>query len=752
LADTEQYVDKAFYWHVQDQSWPHGLLPKLDRHECEELPRFTKLASDRQHTKQVIIMDFLARIARSGFCGLCLAVSMPCLAGVIVTENVSPGATSWPGSPIIQTVSNPAGQVSVGESFNAVGGCTNYCQTFTIGATNYTLQTISLYAGGGTGTGSGTNLTLRLFDLGTQSAPNPSPYTPGSDLFNSGNGLAIAYAPQTVGVLQFGFTEADQVALQSGHMYALELDGTLNSASVTWERTVSDTYSGGAAYRDRSWINGNNAREFALAVYATADGVTNVTNNPWVPTGVVFYAFTKPDNGVNFDGANPAGGLALSDGVLCGTTLNGGTQGAGVAFYMTPDGTNFNVFRNFSGTPDAANPRGEYALAGNGLFSTSLGGGTSGSGAVFAGQTNGTLALLRNFAAVNANRETNSSGAIPSGLIALDVGILYGATTAGGTAANGTVFSLTTNGSTFTVLHDFTGLDSQTGTNADGATPWGGLILAGDKLYGAASAGGAGGSGVVFSVGTNGANFTVIHNFTSMDTLTATNADGAMPLGGLVLSGGTLFGTTFAGGNGGRGTIFSVQTNGLGFTIVHHFSAGDSVTRTNTDGASPGAALIFSSNVLYGAASAGGAGAAGTVFSVSTNGTQFTTVRSFAALASNGTNLDGAFPVAPVLRLGNSLYGTTFSGGPGGVGTVFSIPLSSPPAVITNTVPNPDGSVTLYFLGVPNSTNVIQSTTNFTPPIDWQNVSTNVADANGAWQFTDSRNVTVTRFYRSYQP
>ena len=47
-----------------------------------------------------------------------------------------------------------------------MGGCTNYCQTFTITTTNHLLQTISIYAGGGTGTGAGTNVTLRLFDLG----------------------------------------------------------------------------------------------------------------------------------------------------------------------------------------------------------------------------------------------------------------------------------------------------------------------------------------------------------------------------------------------------------------------------------------------------------------------------------------------------------------------------------------------------------------------------------------------------------
>ena len=249
---------------------------------------------------------------------------------------------------------------------------------------------------------------------------------------------------------------------------------------------------------------------------------------------------------------------------------------------------------------------------------------------------------------------------------------------------------------------------------------------------------------------TNGANFTTIYNFSPLDTLTATNADGAMPIGGLVLSNGTLYGTTFVGGNGGRGTIFSVQTNGLGFTVLHHFTAVDSITGTNADGASPAATLILSSNVLYGTASAGGSGAVGTVFSVSTNGTQFATLRSFAALAGNGTNEDGAFPVAPVLRFGNSIYGTTFAGGPGGVGTVFSILLSPPPAVITNTVQNLDGTITFFFVGAPNSTNIIQVTTHLTPPVDWQNVSTNVADANGAWQFTDV--ISTTRFYRSYAP
>jgi uncharacterized repeat protein (TIGR03803 family) len=703
----------------------------------------------RQIEARPMMRNRVRRLA-SLFCAFAV---VSCPAGV-VTQNSSSGATNWPGNPLVMTVTNPASQTSVGEGFNAVGGCTNYCETFTVAATNYTLQAISIYAGGGTGTGTGTNLTLRLFDLGTQAAPNPSPYSPGTDLFNSGGGLSVTCTPQTSGVLEFDFTGSDQVTLTNGHLYAFEIDGVLNTWPLVWRRTIADTYSGGAAYRNQTWINGMNSRDFALAVYATILVNTNTanTNRAWLPDGIVFHAFPAAGSGVNLEGANPAAGLALAGGVLCGTTLNGGSQGAGTAFWMTPDGTNFNAFRAFTNAPDAGGPQGELAVAGNGFFGVAFGGGSSGAGAVFVGQTNGSVTVLKSFAVVSADNATNSGGASPGATLVLSGSTLFGTTTAGGAAANGTVFSLATNGATFSVLHDFSGLDSNTGTNSDGAVPCGSLVLSGDTLYGTASGGGAGGSGVVFSVGTNGANFTVLHSFAPLDPLAATNADGAMPLGGLVLSNATLYGTTFTGGGGGSGTVFSLQTNGGGFTVLHHFTAVDSVTATNADGAAPGAALRLSSKVLYGTASAGGAGAAGTVFSLSPDGAQFATIHSFAAVAASGTNIDGAFPVAPVLCLGNSLYGTAFSGGPGAAGTVFNLAIPAPPAVITNVVRNLNGSVALIFLGAPNSTNVVQSATNLAPPVAWQNVSTNIADADGAWQFIQTNLTNPAKFYRSYAP
>jgi beta-xylosidase len=74
-----------------------------------------------------------------------------------------------------------------------------------------------------------------------------------------------------------------------------------------------------------------------------------------------------------------------------------------------------------------------------------------------------------------------------------------------------------------------------------------------------------------------------------------------------------------------------------------------------------------------------------------------------------------------------------------------------PPPVISDIVPNSNSSMTLRFLNSPNSTNVIQATTSLEQPTTWQNISTNLADVSGLWQFTDTNaNQLSARFYRSY--
>src|SRR3974390_702341 len=172
---------------------------------------------------------------------------------------------------------------------------------------------------------------------------------------------------------------------------------------------------------------------------------------------------------------------------------------------------------------------------------------------------------------------------------------------------------------TFRTLHTFTTSQpnsSGVSTNGDGSYPWAGLILSGSTLYGTARFGGSSGSGTVFAINTNGTGFTVLHSFTAMDTNGA-NSDGSGPVASLILSNNTLYGTTYSGGSPGVGTVFALQTDGTGFTNLHSFDLFDPF---------PNGRLILSEERLYGTTAVVPflPQLGGTVFALNIDGTGFT--------------------------------------------------------------------------------------------------------------------------------
>jgi uncharacterized repeat protein (TIGR03803 family) len=70
--------------------------------------------------------------------------------------------------------------------------------------------------------------------------------------------------------------------------------------------------------------------------------------------------------------------------------------------------------------------------------------------------------------------------------------------------------------------------------------------------------------------------------------------DGAVPNSPLLFGkNGTLYGTTYTGGPGGYGTVFSITKTGI-FTVIHGFTAGN-------DGAQPTGNLVLGAHgVIYG--------------------------------------------------------------------------------------------------------------------------------------------------------
>jgi len=115
------------------------------------------------------------------------------------------------------------------------------------------------------------------------------------------------------------------------------------------------------------------------------------------------------------------------------------------------------------------------------------------------------------------------------------------------------LFVLGTNGGGFTVLKNFSATDPDTGTNTDGSSPDGGLVLANGMLYGSTSAGGFFGGGTLYEISTNGTGFAVLHHFYPATDGNNSDAD-------LLLTGAVLGGTTSQGGTGGGGTVFDLNT------------------------------------------------------------------------------------------------------------------------------------------------------------------------------------------------
>ena len=63
-----------------------------------------------------------------------------------------------------------------------------------------------------------------------------------------------------------------------------------------------------------------------------------------------------------------------------------------------------------------------------------------------------------------------------------------------------------------------------------------------------------------------------------------------------------------------------------------------------------------------------------------------------------------------------------------------------------------DGSLVLNFAGLPNTTYSLEAATSLAPPVDWLPIATNITDAGGLWQFTDSQTTNYpVRFYRAVQ-
>ena len=386
---------------------------------------------------------------------------------------------------------------------------------------------------------------------------------------------------------------------------------------------------------------------------STALRMTTADRTNAVPAYHILYEF-----GGGSDGESPVAGLINVKGTLYGTTQDGGDgrlgySCCGTVFSISESGKE-TVLHRFKGGADGAQPVAPLINVSGTLYGTTYGGGTKRCGTVFAISMSGKETVLYSF-------KCRADGARPVAPLLSVNGALWGTTTGGGAKGIGTVFAVTMSGRE-TVRYSFKG------GSADGQNPYGGLINVKGKLYGTTDGGGAHcikyvACGTVFSITTSG-NETVLYNFKG-------GKDGQNPEAGLVYRKGRLYGTTAGGGgcapSGSCGTAFAATLSGAE-TVLHRFGY-------RHDGAVPQAALLDVNGTLYGTTYEGGTYEYGTVFEILPSGKE----RVLYNFADNSADQgDGYYPMASLIDVKGTLYGTTPNGGQGctssideGCGTVF---------------------------------------------------------------------------------
>lgn len=403
------------------------------------------------------------------------------------------------------------------------------------------------------------------------------------------------------------------------------------------------------------------------------------------PEIVTVHTFT----GAKSDGANPMSGLTAGVNVFYGTTQEGGANGMGTVYQLTPaDGGGWteSLIYSFKG-PSAGDARSPYSgavIGGDGsLYGTTYYGGTGkncaadslGCGAVYqlsppsAPGREWTEAVLYSFGSYAGD------GYAPWGGLVLGAnGSLYGTTQFGGidsatTNGYGVVFEMTPPASpsgawTESVIYSFQG-------SPDGYGSVTSLVAGpGGELYGVTPAGGSSDDGVVFRLTPPSAPGgawveDILHNFS-----------GAPPDGGdpnaapIIGSHGELYGTT---GNTGSVfcTAFELAPSGGSWTmsVLHTFTS-----RRKGDGGFFPVGLTFGqAGVLYGATYDGGSGGRGNLYQLKPDPFERTWIHTVLASfdGTNGAEVNGGLVIDP----NTVLWGTTHHGGADGqnLGTIFQL-------------------------------------------------------------------------------
>jgi uncharacterized repeat protein (TIGR03803 family) len=222
-----------------------------------------------------------------------------------------------------------------------------------------------------------------------------------------------------------------------------------------------------------------------------------------------------------------------------------------------------------------------------------------------------------------------------------------------------------------------------------GSSPESRLLDVDGTLYGTTFSGGnlhclsAYGCGLIFKASEIGA-VRILHRFAGAPH------DGSYPFAGLIEVNGNIYGTTSHGGatpSASNGTVYEINSSGRE-RVLYSFA-------NRADGRAPTADLIALNGTLYGTTRYGGASRSacysgtgcGTIYKVSLSGKE----RVIYSFRGSAPPKDGVWPYAGLTLANGTLYGVTGYGGSRGGGTVFNVTKFGKEQVVHNFAGAPYG-------------------------------------------------------------
>jgi len=412
---------------------------------------------------------------------------------------------------------------------------------------------------------------------------------------------------------------------------------------------------------------------------------------------------------------DPANGSGLhqsmvlgADGNFYGTCTMGGASSGGTVYEMKPGGTQtiVHAFGDGSVPTDGAQPMGLSFGADGALYGTTSNGGSAGQGTVFK-IAQGTESILHHF----GDGTVSNDGAVPAtSLLQGTDGNFYSVSKGGGTYGQGTYFSMTPSGSVG-ILYSF----GNTSPTIGPASPDAPLIqdpnLNTPTFYGTTKTDIInGGRGTAFAAVPTGYYYTVRAFDTAIPPFYGCRPHGPVTMG----SDFNLYGIASAGGTSstyfasdptnpnvfGLGTVYQLTAGGTQ-TDLHNFGDG-TVGNDGCNTAEPNAPLVQGlDGNFYGVTPAGGSANQGCFFQITPTGSMLV-LHSFGdgTLANDGTD------PGPVLLLGadgHTFYGVTQKGGANGNGVIYKFVVGIPPVFSSTSYPPSP------YLGIPYSYTFIAS-------------------------------------------